>query len=143
MLIKVQWMLLNSEVFLLKFLKRWQKKSTYSCFSVTFLNKNSIPTPRPPIHSSVTYWLNKIQSLQKRALCFLYDNYSSSYESILKLTGKSTMNVTRLRGLCIKMFKTLNSENANSIKIESLKTSNITGNFTNFIHFLLSERKQV
>ena len=40
---------------------------------------------------------------------------------------------------CSKDF----SENANSIKIETLKTSNITGNFTNFIRFLLSERKQV
>ena len=40
---------------------------------------------------------------------------------------------------CSKDF----SENANSVKLETLKTSNITGNFTNFIRFLLSERKQV
>ena len=40
---------------------------------------------------------NKVDSLQKRAFCFLYDNYDSSYESILKLAEKSTMNVTRLR----------------------------------------------
>ena len=49
--------------------------------------------------------------MQKRALCFLYDNYDSSYESILKLAGKSTMNVTRLRSLSFEMFKTLNSIN--------------------------------
>ena len=53
--------------------------------------------------------LNKIESLQKRALRFLYDNYDSSYESILKLAGKSTMNVARLRRLCIETFKTLNN----------------------------------
>ena len=49
--------------------------------------------------------------MQKRAFRFLYDNYDSSYESILKLAGKSTMNVTRLRSLSFEMFKTLNSIN--------------------------------
>ena len=55
--------------------------------------------------------LNKVESLQKRALRFLYDNYDSSYESILKISGKSTMNVNRLRSLCIEIFKTLNNIN--------------------------------
>ena len=51
--------------------------------------------------------LNKVESLRKRALRFLYDNYDCSYESILKLVGKSTMNVNRLRSLSIEIFKTL------------------------------------
>ena len=55
--------------------------------------------------------LNKVESLQKRALRFLYDNYDSSYESILKISGKSTVNVNRLRSLCIEIFKTLNNIN--------------------------------
>ena len=55
--------------------------------------------------------LNKVESLQKRALCFLYDNYDSSYESILNLAGKSTMNVNRLRSLCTEIFKKLNNIN--------------------------------
>ena len=55
--------------------------------------------------------LNKVESLQKRALRFLYDNYDSSYESLLKLAGKSTINVTRIRSLCIEIFKTLNNIN--------------------------------
>ena len=55
--------------------------------------------------------LNKIESLQKRALRFLYDNYDSSYESLLKLARKSTMNVTRLRSLCSEIFKMLNNIN--------------------------------
>ena len=55
--------------------------------------------------------LNKVESLQKRAFRFLYDNCNSSYESVLKLAGKSAMNVTRLRGLCIESFKTLNNIN--------------------------------
>ena len=48
---------------------------------------------------------------KKRALRFQYVNYDSSYESILKLAGKSRMNVTRLRSLCIEIFKTLNNIN--------------------------------
>ena len=47
--------------------------------------------------------LNKVESLQKRAFCFLYDKYNSSYESILKHAGKSTMNVTRLKSFCIEI----------------------------------------
>ena len=55
--------------------------------------------------------LNKVESLQKRALHFLYDNYDSSHESILNIAGKSTMNVNSLRSLCIEIFKTLNNIN--------------------------------
>ena len=55
--------------------------------------------------------LNKVKLLQKRALSFLYDNYDSSYGSILKLVGKSTVNVTRLRSLCIETSKMLNNIN--------------------------------
>ena len=55
--------------------------------------------------------LNKVESLQKKALRFLYDHYDSSYESILKLAGKSTMNVNRLK-FCIEIIKTLNNINS-------------------------------
>ena len=55
--------------------------------------------------------LNKVESLQKRALNFLYDNYDSSYGSILNIAGKSTMNVNSLRSLCTEFFKTLNNIN--------------------------------
>ena len=39
----------------------------------------------------------------------MINNYDSSYESILKLVGKSTINVIRLKSLCIETFKTLNN----------------------------------
>ena len=55
--------------------------------------------------------LNKVESLQKRALRFLYNNYDSSNKSILKPAGKNTMNVNRLRNLCMETFKTLNNIN--------------------------------
>ena len=37
--------------------------------------------------------LNKVENLQKRALRFLHNNYSSSYKELLKKSGKSTVNV--------------------------------------------------
>ena len=49
--------------------------------------------------------LKKVESLQKIALRFLYDNCDSSYESLLELARKSTMNVIRLRSLCIEILK--------------------------------------
>ena len=74
--------------------------------------------------------LNKVESLQKRPLRFLYDNYDSSYESILKLAGKSIMNVNRLRSLCIEIYKTLNNINPafmNEI-LELRKTNRVVRN---------------
>ena len=49
--------------------------------------------------------------MQKKTLHFLYDNYGSSYESILNHAGKTTVNVNRLRSLCIEIFKTLSNTN--------------------------------
>ena len=55
--------------------------------------------------------LNKVESLQKRALCFLYGNYVSSYEELLQKAGKETMKVNRLRSLCIEICKLINNIN--------------------------------
>ena len=72
--------------------------------------------------------LNKVESLQKRALRFLYDNYDSSVESILKLAGKSTMNVNRLRSLSIEISKTLNNINP-ALMNEFLSSGRLIGQF--------------
>ena len=53
--------------------------------------------------------LNKVESLQKRALRFQYDSYDSAYGSILKLAGKCAMYVNRLRRLSIKILETLSN----------------------------------
>ena len=52
--------------------------------------------------------LNKVESLQKRALRFLYEDYVSSYEELLQKAGKETMKVNRLRSLCIEIYKSIN-----------------------------------
>ena len=63
---------------------------------------------------SGTKSLNKVESLQKRALRFLYEDHVSSYEELLQKTGKETMKVNeimRLRSLCIEIYKLINNIN--------------------------------
>ena len=55
--------------------------------------------------------LNKVESLQKKALRFLYEDYVSSYEELLQKAGKETMKVNRLRSLCIEIVKLINNIN--------------------------------
>ena len=55
--------------------------------------------------------LNKIENLQKRGLCFVLDDCTSSYELLLEKSSKPTMNLARERLLCIGVYKTLNSLN--------------------------------
>ena len=54
--------------------------------------------------------LNKVESLQKRALRFLYEDVSS-YEELLQKAGKKTIKVKRLRSLCIEIYKSINNIN--------------------------------
>ena len=55
--------------------------------------------------------LNKIENLQKRALRFLYNDYSTSYEGLLEKSGKVKMSVNTLRNLCAEIYKTINKLN--------------------------------
>ena len=69
--------------------------------------------------------LKKIENLQKQALSFLYKSYNTSYEDLLLKSGFSSMNVKRLRALCIEIFKTLNNLNPSFMKeIFSLRQTN-------------------
>ena len=60
-------------------------------------------------HFSSSKSLQKIESIQKRALRFLYSDYESDYEALLTKAGKTTMNVYRLKVLCTEIYKSLNS----------------------------------
>ena len=53
----------------------------------------------------------KIGKIYKRALRLLYDDSYSSYHSLLLKGERPTMEVSHLRGLAIKVFKTLKSLN--------------------------------
>ena len=60
--------------------------------------------------------LDKIESLHKRALRFLLNDYVSSYEQLLEKSGKCNMNICRLRYLCIEIYKTFNDLNPSFMK---------------------------
>ena len=50
--------------------------------------------------------LNKIENLQKRALRFVLDDYTSSYELFLEKSGQPSMNLATERLLYIEVYKT-------------------------------------
>lgn len=52
--------------------------------------------------------LKKIETLQKRALHVVYDDYNSLSEKILKKSGKFSMEANRLMYLYIKIYENNN-----------------------------------
>jgi len=67
-------------------------------------------------HFSSKKSINKIENIQKRALRFLLDDNSSSYETLLKKTDKCTMEVKRLRTLALEIFKAFKEMSPSFIK---------------------------
>ena len=55
--------------------------------------------------------MNKIERIQERCLRLVLNDYTSNYEELLHKTGKTTMEIKRLRTLAIGIFKTLNNLN--------------------------------
>ena len=58
----------------------------------------------------------KIEAIQKRTLCFMINNYESTYKDLLRKTGKPKMNPRRTRSLCIEIYKALNNSNNEFMK---------------------------
>ena len=56
--------------------------------------------------------LNKIESPQKRALHYLYNNYESPCDTLLVKSGKVNMKTSRLRSICNEIYKSINSINS-------------------------------
>ena len=54
---------------------------------------------------------NKQKQIQKRALRFLYNDYESDYEHLLKISDRPSIEVKHLRNLATEIFKTLNDLN--------------------------------
>lgn len=57
--------------------------------------------------------VHEIEAIQKRALCFMLNDYESSHEDLLKRSRKLNMNLERARTLCIGINKTINNLNPN------------------------------
>ena len=51
---------------------------------------------------------NKIESIQKRALRLLHNDYTSTYDSLLGKENKPSMELKRYRTLALEIFKTVN-----------------------------------
>ena len=54
---------------------------------------------------------NKIESVQKRALRLLYNDYTSTYDSLLAKANEPSMEIKRYRTLASEIFKTRNDLN--------------------------------
>ena len=63
--------------------------------------------------------LKKIENLMERVLRFLCNDYEISYEELLSKSSTSSMNVKRLRALCVELYKTINKLNPNFKEIFS------------------------
>ena len=77
-------------------------------------------------HFSSKKSINKVENIQKRALRFLLNDYSSDYETLLKKSNKSTMEVKRLRVLALEIFKAFNENSPSFIKDYFEKNENST-----------------
>ena len=74
---------------------------------------------------SSTKSLNKKESLQNRALRYLYSDYGLPYNTLLAKSGKVTMKARRLRSLCVEIYKSINSINPSSMnEIFRLRVTN-------------------
>ena len=60
--------------------------------------------------------LDKIESLRKRALRFLLNDYVGLYKELLEKSGKYNVKILRLRFLCIEIYKTINDLNPSFMK---------------------------
>ena len=87
--------------------------------------------------------LNKIESLQKRAFRFLYNDYSISYEGLLEKAGKVKFSVNRLRNACVEIYKSINKLNPefmnNIFKVKENKRYQIL-KLLNGIRLLLGQK---
>ena len=87
---------LNALTRLRKFLGFEEKKVLINSYFHS--NFNYCPLARMFSHAKS---LKKVEALQKRAFRFLYNDYNSPLEEILKKSGKVCMEVSKLRYLCI------------------------------------------
>ncbi len=62
-------------------------------------------------HFSSTKSVEKIEKIQERALRLLFNDSTSSYDNLLSKAGKCSMRISRLRTLCIEIYKTVSKLN--------------------------------
>ena len=65
---------------------------------------------------------NKTESIQKKALRLLYNDYTSTYDSLLAKTNKSSMELKCYQTLALEIFETLKRFKSNKHAGPSLFT---------------------
>ena len=104
-------MQLNTISRLQRFIGKEQKEAHRN--SVTFSNFNYCPL--------VWYFCSckssqKIERIQLRCLRIIYNDNSSDYQTLLKLSQKPSIKIKRLRNLTLEIFKTINDLNPSFMK---------------------------
>ena len=51
-----------------------------------------------------------MEKIQEHALRFIYEDYNSSYEILLKKSGLPSLKIRRLRTIAIEVFKILHKQ---------------------------------
>ena len=69
--------------------------------------------------------MEKIEKIQERAPCFLYIDHNSQAGDLLCISQECAMYVSRLRSLCIKIFKTVERFNPEFMQ-KYFRTSDLT-----------------
>ena len=72
-------------------------------------------------HFSSCKALRKIENIHKRCLRMIHNDSDSGYETLLTISGKSTMQISKRKQLAIEIFKTVN--NLNSKFVKNISTS--------------------
>ena len=104
-------MQLNLISCLQRFMGKKQKETLINIF--IFSNFNYCPLV---LHFSSCKSSQKIEKIQLRCLRIIYNNYSSDYQTLLKLSQKPSMEIKRLRNLALEIFKTINDLNPSFMK---------------------------
>ena len=74
----------------------------------------------------------KIENIQKRALRFIYDDYSSSYETLLLKSKLPTLKVRRLRSMALETFKIIHKQTPSYLHdLIKIKESSYSFRYTN------------
>ena len=94
---------LNTIFRLRKYIGFPEKEALIEAF--VFSNVNCCPLVW---HSTSMPSTNTIESIQKRALRLLYNDYTSTYDSLLPKAKKPSMELKRYRTLALEIFKILN-----------------------------------
>ena len=94
-------MQLNAIIGVQRCMGKEQKEAVIDSF--TFSNFNYCPLVWPFCLCKSS---QKIEKLQLRCLRIIYNDYSSDYQTLLKLSQKPSMEIKRLRNLALEIFKT-------------------------------------